>query len=440
LDLSARMAAMRTGFSRTFWVANVIELFERLAFYGSKAVLAVYLAEHVGTHLASDGTMQPGLGGAGQELVGLYGFLIFFLPALAGPIVDRYGFKAGLTACFSIFAIGYFLVATAGLPLGAPLVGALGAKTYVFLALLVTAIGGSLIKPCIVGTVARTTTDETKSLGYSIYYSLVNLGGAIGPLLALVVRQAWGFAAVLVMAALVSVLNLLGTLLFFKEPAVAGPPTEVRTLGRVLKDMVLVFKNARFITFLVIFSGFWVMFWQIFFLLPFYVTDVLHRESFELFETVDAFAIILLTIPVTALMKNVRPILAMASGFAVASASWLVMAFTPSVPLTVAAIAIFAIGEVMQAPRFYEYVASLAPRQQVGTFMGFAFLPVAFGSIGAGYLAAALRKEWLDPAFLAAGGSTTNMWLIVAGVGFASTVLMLLYDKLFGAQAAAAEA
>ena len=437
MDLSARLAAMRDGFSRTFWVANVIELFERLAFYGSKAVLAVYLAEHVGTHIAKDGTTQPGLGDAGPQLAGLYGSLIFFLPVLAGPIVDRYGFKKGLAACFTIFAIGYFMVASAGLPMGSGMVSLMGAHSYAFLALLVTAIGGSLIKPCIVGTVARTTTDETKSLGYSIYYSLVNLGGAIGPIIALQVRQASGFAAVLIMAAIVSVLNLIGTLLFFKEPVVAGPVGEVRTLGRVLKDMFLVFRNGRFITFLVIFSGFWVMFWQIFFLLPFYVTDVLKHESFELFETVDAFAIILLTIPVTAMMQKMQPIRAMATGFAVASASWLLMTTTPSVVLTVAAIAIFAIGEVMQAPRYYEYVAAIAPRDQVGTFMGFAFLPVAIGSLGAGYLAAALRKEFLDPAYLAAGGSTAKMWLIVAGVGFASTILMLLYDRIWGAQRAA---
>ena len=65
------------------------------------------------------------------------------------------------------------------------------------MALVVTAIGGSLIKPSIVGTVARTTTPESKSLGYSIYYTLVNIGGAIGPLLAVPVRENVGIAYVL---------------------------------------------------------------------------------------------------------------------------------------------------------------------------------------------------------------------------------------------------
>ena len=94
---------------------------------------------------------------------------------------------------------------------------------------MVTAIGGSLIKPSIVGTVARTTTDETKSLGYSIYYTLVNIGGAVGPMLALPVRENLGIAYVLVMSSLTSLAaGLVGTLLFFKEPprpADAPPPT-----------------------------------------------------------------------------------------------------------------------------------------------------------------------------------------------------------------------
>ena len=181
-----------------------------------------------------------------------------------------------------------------------------GTEAYVTLALLVTAIGGSLIKPCIVGTVARTTTEETKSLGYSVYYTLVNLGGFLGPIFALPIRQGFGIEYVLVMAAAVSVLNLLGTLIFFRDPP-APDAQERRTLGRVLRDMVMVFTNLRFISFLVIFSGFWIMFWQIFFSLPFFVKDVLHYEKFELIETVDAFCIILFTVAVTALMNRCGP-------------------------------------------------------------------------------------------------------------------------------------
>ncbi len=418
MDLSARLAAMRRGFSRTFWVANVIELFERMAFYGAKAVLAVYLAEKVG------------LGSFGNTLVGLFGFAVFFLPILAGPFVDRYGFKKSLIACFSIFALGYFAVGLAGMPAGQGLVGMMGPRGYALGALLLTAIGGSLIKPCIVGTVAQTTTEATKSLGYSIYYTLVNLGGFFGPILALQVREGFGIEYVLVFSALVSLLNLAGTFFFFEDPHVEGQTR--RTLGKVLADMVLVFGNGRFISFLVIFSGFWIMFWQIFYSLPFFVRDVLHYPKFELIETVDALGIIILSVPITALMNRLRPILAMSSGFAVASVSWLLIAVHPTLAVTVAAIVVYAVGEAMQAPRFYEYVSDLAPRDQVGTFMGFAFLPVAIGALVAGPL-----SGWLVEHYLHQGTHPERMWLVLSAIGFVSTALMLLYDRFVAPRKAA---
>jgi len=157
------------------------------------------------------------------------------------------------------------------------------------MALVVTAIGGSLIKPSIVGTVARTTTPETASLGYSIYYTLVNFGGAVGPMLAMLVRQNVGISYVLVMSSLTSLALVLGTLIFYKEPprpADAPPPT---SMAKVVRDMLTVFRNVRFMAFLAIFSGFWAMFWHVFYALPFYVRDYLKFERFEIIETVDAW-------------------------------------------------------------------------------------------------------------------------------------------------------
>src|SRR3954452_8796856 len=128
------------------------------------------------------------------------------------------------------------------------------------------------------------------------------------------------------MSSITSFFLLLGTLLFFREPERARDEAPPGSFLKVLGDMVMVFGILRFIGFLVIFSGFWIMFWQIFYSLPYFVKDVLHYEKWELIESVDAWAIILLTVPVTAMMSRVRPILAMALGFAVASCSWLVIA------------------------------------------------------------------------------------------------------------------
>jgi POT family proton-dependent oligopeptide transporter len=411
---SSSLRNLIRGFSRTFWVANTLELFERFAFYGSKAVLTIYLAQRVG--------LGPEAAGS---LAGVFSGVLYFLPVLAGTVVDRYGFKRSLAACFSIFCVGYFLIGLAGLNFGQSIVAAIGKGPYIFAVLMLTAVGGSLIKPCIVGTVARTAAPEAKSLGYSIYYTLVNIGGAMGPILALGVRENLGIEYVLIMSSVTSFFLLLGTLLFFREPERAADEPAPTSFAKVLRDMLTVFRDVRFLGFLAIFSGFWIMFWQIFYSLPFYLTETLKFERFELIETVDAWTLILLTVPISAMVRRWRPIRAMTAGFAVASASWVLVALYPSKWTVVAAMFVFACGEGMQAPRFYEYVANLAPREQVGTFMGFAFLPVAIGSFVGGPLGGHLVQRYVRES-----SHPEGMWWVVAGIGFGTTVLMVLYDRL----------
>jgi proton-dependent oligopeptide transporter, POT family len=409
MTITQRVQELRSGFTPTFWIANILELFERLAFYGAKAILVIFLAERVG------------LKEEAGTLAGTFTFVLYFLPIFAGVFVDKYGFRKSLMSCFFIFAIGYFLIGLAGMDFGQPLVESVGKKLFVIIGLMITAIGGSLIKPCIVGTVALTSKPDFKAYGFSIYYTLVNIGGAIGPILAIPVRKEFGIEFVLVTSSITSALMLLGTFLFFKEPQPQDGPLETKTFGKVFSDMMLVFANLRFMLFLIIFSGFWLMFWNIFYLLPFYVQDVLKYENFELIETVDAFCIIFLTIPVTAMVKKFKPFTAMTLGFLIASLSWIVMGSFLTITATVIAVAIYAVGEAIQSPRYYEYVSNLAPKGQIGTFMGFAFLPVAIGALGAGVIADYLKNNFLE-------SNPSYMWFFLSGLGIVATTLMVLYN------------
>jgi proton-dependent oligopeptide transporter, POT family len=416
MGFNQQLGEIKSGFSSNFWIANTLELFERFAFYGSKAVLVKFLVDKVGL------TKEAG------TFAGLFSGVIFLLPIVAGVLVDRYGFRKTLIACFSIFTIGYFLIGLAGLSFGQEIVNSIGKKSYIVVVLLLTAIGGSLIKPCIVGTVAQTSRPSVKGLGFSIYYTLGNIGGAIGPILAMQIREDLGIEYVLIMSSITSFFLLIGTLIFFKEPLQQEVVTQ-RTFQKVFSDMILVFGNLRFISFLIIFSGFWIMFWQIYYLVPFYSTDILKYDNFELLETVDAVCIIFLTVPMAALVKRWKPITAMILGFIFASVSWIIIAVFGTVTATILAIALFALGEATQSPRFYEYVSTLAPKNQLGTFMGFSFLPVAIGSFAAGPVA-----DWLRITYL-----TTNpslMWFIVAGIGIISTLLMILYNLFIAPKSA----
>lgn len=410
MTFSQRLTEIKSGFASTFWIANTLELFERLAYYGSKAVLTIFIATKVGLEA------EAGF------LAGLFNAVLYSLPVVAGVFVDKYGFKKTLMVCFAVFCIGYFLIGLAGMEYGQGIVNLVGKKPYMIAVLMLTAVGGSLIKPCIVGTVAKTSKPDTQALGFSIYYTLVNLGGAIGPMIAYNVRTDLGIEYVLVMSSITSLLLFFGAWIFFKEPE-DKEPVEKKTFGKVFSDMMLVFTNVKFMSFLLIFSGFWMMFWQIFYSFPFYVTDVLKYEAFEFLETVDAWCIIILTIPVTALVSKWKPVVAISLGFAIASLSWIIIGVWGTVLGAIIGIAFFALGEATQAPRFYEYVSSLAPKGQVGTFMGFAFLPVAIGSFSAGLIADWLRSSYLDT-------NPAMMWYTLSGIGIASTILMLIYNKV----------
>jgi len=186
--------------------------------------------------------------------------------------------------------------------------------------------------------------------------------------------------------------------------------------------MLLVFKNFRFMSFLIIFSGFWIMFWQIFYLLPAYATDVLHFEKFEILETVDAWCIIIFSLVMSTVTKKMKPFSTMILGFVLASVSWIIIGVAGTVTSVVVGVGLYALGEATQAPRYYEYVSTLAPKDKIGTFMGFAFLPVAIGSFTAGPLADWLRLGYLkqDPAM---------MWYILAMIGAVSSVLLVLYNQ-----------
>jgi proton-dependent oligopeptide transporter, POT family len=416
MSLNTRLSELRSGFSSTFWVANTLELFERLAFYGMKAVLTVFLAT------------KAGLVDEAGTLAGLFSGVIYLLPILAGVFVDKYGFRKTLMTCFGLFSIGYFLIGLAGMEWGEEIVNSIGKRPYVISVLLLTAIGGSLIKPCIVGTVAKTSKEDSRALGYSIYYSLVNFGGAIGPMIALFVRQDWGIEYVLVMSSFTSFLLLIGTWLFFREPE-STTGEEKRTFTKVFSDMLLVFGNFRFMLFLIIFSAFWIMFWQIFYLLPFYATDVLHFAQFEILESVDAWCIIFFSLFMGTVFKKWKPFTAMTFGFVVASLSWIIIGAFGTTLSVVLGVALYAAGEGTMAPRFYEYVGSLAPKDQVGTYMGFAFLPVALGSFGAGPLADWLRLGYMET-------NPSMMWYILAMIGVGSTILVILYDKFLSPKTA----
>jgi len=416
-----RWQEIREGFERAFWVANITEVFERIGYYGVNAVLAIYLHENLKFSETEAG-----------DIIGYFGGVVWFLPIVGGTLADRYGFRRSLAAAYLILAAGYFLLGSLGAEWMAPLREALPLSTLVLILLTIPALGPAIVKPCVVGTTARASSETVRSVGYSIYYTLVNVGGMLGPLMAFFVRESIGVENVFRVCALSVLLMFFGVVLFYQEPKRSGEQP-VASLGTAFRNMALVLTNGKFMTFLLIFSGFYVVFWQEFIALPLYVSGYVDANAkIELLLTIDPLCIILFQIAVSYVTRKIAPFSAMTLGLLVASCSWLLLTVgdptwsVKGIPVWPAiALVVLSLGEMILSPRLYEYVSRLAPAGQQGVFMGYAFLPVAIGFVIAGAMGGRL-VEYFGKEL----GQPQQLWWVVSGWGLASTALMWVYDRV----------
>jgi len=415
VGFAQRFEEIRTGFEPAFWVANFTEIFERIAYYGTTAVLAVYLSEQL--HFSDELT---------GSLVGTFGLVVFFLPILGGALADKFGFRRALLFAYLVMTVGYFLLGSLAAPWMETVRHALGDKWLVLGILMIPAMGPGVVKPCVAGTTARASNENVRSIGYSIYYTLVNVGGALGPIIAFLVRKelGWGIASVFRVAALSVFLMFWVTLFFYREPARSGEE-KVASVGAALKNIFVVLRNVRFLFFLLIFSGFFAIFWQQYVSMPLFLRRYVDANAnFDLLLSVDAITVISLQIVIAFLTQKMPAFVTMTLGFLVTSLAWILPALHPSMPIFVAALVLVAIGEIMQVSRYYDYISRVAPPGQQGLYMGYAFLPIGVGYFFAGWLGGRLLHY-----FGQAGREPRHMWWVIAGVGIFSTLLMLLYDR-----------
>jgi proton-dependent oligopeptide transporter, POT family len=414
LTFSNRFHEIRTGFERPFWVANISELFERLSYYAAFASLPRYLHESLnfGVERAS-------------SLAGLFGGLVWFLAAFGGALADRMGFRRALSLAYLILATSYFLLGSIGSPWLAPVRNAMPLVALVAFILMLPALGIALVKPCVVGTTARASKENVRSIGYSIYYTVVNIGAAAGPFLAGWVHQHLSVERVFDMAALSVFLMFFVVLLLFKEPR-RQDETQAESLGQVARNFLTVVSNWRFMLFLVIFSGYYVAFWQQYIILPIYIHDYVSPGSnTEMLLMSDPLTVIALQMALSLLTQKMPSFRGITLGTLISGLAWILLILHPSVAMAVITLIVVAIGEITQQPRYYEYISRLAPPGQQGTYMGFAFLPIGIGSLVGGWFGGFLIHRFGEVEH-----QPTLIWWGVTGVGVATAGLLWVYDRL----------
>ncbi len=384
---------MFKNFPRTFWVANLVELFERWAWYGLFMVLALYLTGSPDSGALGFTQTQKGL------LMGSVVGILYFLPVLTGSIADNLGYKKTLLISLTVYATGYVLLSLV--------------KSFFlfYMVFLYVAIGSALFKPIVSATVQKTTNKETVSVGFGIFYMIVNIGAFLGPIFSSKLRGL-GWSYVFYMAAALSVFNLLLVLFFYKEPAKENS-SKVK-LGElfklVFKNFAEVLKDKRLLIFLLLIVSFWTIYNQLFFALPVFIEqwvnthplyELLSKISVgfasavgtphgtiepEMITNLDAGFIILFQVIISSIVKKMYPVKTIMTGIFIATLGITLTFVTANIFYLILGIFIFSIGEMSSSPKVTEYIASLAPPDKTALYVGTSFIPLSLGNFLAGFI------------------------------------------------------
>ncbi len=466
-------------FPRTFWIVNVMELFERWAYYGMFVVLSVYL-----TNPISEG----GLGFTNSQrgiMQAIVTGIIYLLPVLGGAIADKFGFRRVLLAASVCLTSGYYFM------------GQFNSYAMVFASFLIVAVGASIFKPVISATISKTTNKNNDTIGFGIFYMIVNIGGFIGPFVASRLRDLnWNY--VFVMSSLVILVNFI-LLIFYKEPGRKENKSENslgETILQIFRNMGIALSDKKFTLFIIIMIGFWTTYWQIFFTLPVYITqwinttDVYNSSSVlasaigtkvdgvglirpEQIINIAAFTIIFFQVLVSTLVMKIRPVTSIIFGGLIIALGMGQFAFQNMGLYIILGVVIIAFGEMTSSPRVQEYIGRIAPVDKVALYMGVSYLPMAGGNIIGGFLSGFLYDSmsdkyiYLKQELLSRGYATMetlqnadgailfkeamiflnmnenqlnqllysnyqpgNIWLVFAAIGAGTAVLLFLYDRL----------
>jgi dipeptide/tripeptide permease len=414
-----------SSFSLNYWVVIVMEFFERGSYYGMMSILSVYMTDQLNFSKESVGviksTIQP---------------LLYILPILAGAIGDRFGYKRTLTFSFIFLGIGYFLVSQTT------------EYAMVFASLIIMGIGAGAFKPMISGTIARETNETNSTVGFGIFYWSINLGAFLFPLILVpYIKNTFGWEYVMVASAIGTSAMLIPTFFIYKEPK---KPESTKSLAEVLKGAALVLTDFKFIGLIVIYSGFWILYFQMFDSVLWYVqkyVDATALNSFingvflsvglnlnwkfdvEHVTVINAGTIILLQIVVSSIVKNTKALPTMITGIAMGTAGMAILAINNNIWVFMIGIIIFSIGEMTAHPKFISYVGLIAPEDKKALYLGYAFLYGVIGSFIGGILGANLYVHFVDKL-----NQPSTLWMIFSLIGVATIIGLVLYNKFVSYQ------
>ncbi|MFD0700625.1 MFS transporter [Myroides pelagicus] len=391
-----------TSFNKNFWIGSFMELMERWAWYGIYTLLGLYLVGSTDTGGLGFDHIQKG------SIMGGIVSTLYFLPLVFGVIADRIGYKISLTIAFIIMIMGYYLL------------GEVSTFTNVYLAFLLVAIGAAFFKPVASAIIARNTDESTGTVGFGIFYMMVNIGGFIGPTMSSGLRTTYGWKIIFIQAAIVICINLLVLLFFYKEPKTEKPKDSI---GKAIKDSIMgifeALRDVRLGVLLILMVGFWTMFNQLFNTLPNFIEDWVNSAALsgwlnenipflgrlmtqdgqvkpEWFTNIDSFMIIICQVSISYFVTKMRHINAVIRGAIIASIGVGLTFYTHNPIFTIIGTMVFSIGEMMSSPTVSSFIALITPKGKEGLYQSTYFLPVAASYKVTEYISGNLYQSWSD--------------------------------------------
>lgn len=379
-------------FPRLFWISNIIELFERWGWYAFyNGFIAIYLTSPRETGALGFSNVEKG------TIMGTASMILYFLPVITGAVADRVGYKKVLIVSFLTYILSFFML------------GNFQTFGAIFAAFILLAVAGALFKPLISGTVARVTDRQTSSLGFGIFYMVVNIGGFIGPFVAsLLYKKSWDTVFYMSIGAMV--LNLIITLIFYREPAVTPDGKSfMKNIGIAFRNIGVTLTDWRFLLFLLIIGVFWTAYNQLYYSFPVFLESWVNLDGMSktlglapgtittvTISSLASFFIILFQLIVSSVTAKVKPLNSIMTGIFIL-AFGLGMMFANLNPwIIVLGVLIFGIGEMASSPKVQEYLGGIAPHDRKALYMGTAFLPIALGHLGAGWISGRPYEKMAD--------------------------------------------
>ena len=268
------------------------------------------------------------------------------------------------------------------------------------------------------------------------------MGAFLFPLILVPILKSYSYSYIFYLGAAVAILLFLLNTLVFKEPVIKRGTT---SLIAVFRNMAFVLKDWRFLLMVFLYSGFWILYFQMYGTVLWYVRDYIDMSALneivnsflglfvqnpnwhfdvEHVTVINAGVIILLQLIVSRIVKNAPALPTMITGIGFGTLGMAILALSSSQWIFITGLMTFTLGEMTAHPKYISYIGLISPPDKKALYLGYSFLYGVIGSSIGGFLGSALYVKFVDEM-----QSPQTLWLIFSSIGAISMISLLLYNR-----------